>query len=502
MDNPLTIDPGLSAENSQRIKPPRRRWLARVLLPLGLLLATVLLLVYAMRDSLWPAVPVRMVEVVAKDAPAAAEGPVSAAPTISTQAPGWVEPDPFPIYVSALAGGVVEEVLVLEGESVRKGQTVARLIADDARLKVVQTESELARQKALLAAAKVALENPVALDRAVAVSRALLTESKAQQTQQQSTIAAEEAALTGLQSAYERLDGLSAEAVAPLAVEEAESAFKAQRARVAVARSRLAVIKATIARHEAEVTAAETSQRLKIDERRAVAEKEAQVRNAEAVLAEAQLRLSRMQVIAPSDGVVMRRLAVPGAKAMLDMGDPFSAHIVHLYDPRRLQVRVDVPLADAARVGLGQAAMIEVDALPETEFRGRVSRLVHEADIGKNTVQVKVAIHEPVPMLKPDMLARVKFFTKGNGDGPAVGGAGLQLLIPESTIVRDSGKTSVWLIDAHRSFVTRRDVTLGAARADGWVTVTQGLNPGDALVADPQVPLTEGRRIRVTPGKE
>ena len=51
-----------------------------------------------------------------------------------TEAAGWLEADPFPIYVPALAPGIVKEVLVLEGEPVEAGQVVVRMIDDDARL--------------------------------------------------------------------------------------------------------------------------------------------------------------------------------------------------------------------------------------------------------------------------------------------------------------------------------------------------------------------------------
>ena len=68
---------------------------------------------------------------------------------------------------------------------------------------------------------------------------------------------------------------------------------------------------------------------------------------------------------------------------------------MRLYDPKRLQVRVDVPLADAAKVRVGQQAKVVVGVLPDRTFDGEVTRVVHEADIQRNTLQVKVAHHRP-----------------------------------------------------------------------------------------------------------
>jgi hypothetical protein len=94
---------------------------------------------------------------------------------------------------------------------------------------------------------------------------------------------------------------------------------------------------------------------------------------------------------------------------MAAMDDPHSNHVVHLYDPAHLQVRVDVPLAEASRVGIGHKARIVVEVLPDRVFQGEVTRIVNEADLQKNTLQVKVRILDPVPELKPEMLARAQF---------------------------------------------------------------------------------------------
>ena len=59
-------------------------------------------------------------------------------------------------------------------------------------------------------------------------------------------------------------------------------------------------------------------------------------------------------------------------------GRGMSGAVVRLYDPARLQVRVDVPLVDAAKVGVGTAAQITTEALPNVVFRGSVTRVVHE----------------------------------------------------------------------------------------------------------------------------
>ena len=209
-----------------------------------------------------------------------------------------------------------------------------------------------------------------------------------------------------------------------------------------------------------------------------------------------ELSLSRTQVRAPIAGVVLARLAVPGMAAG-SMQD--GKALVELYDPAQLQVRADVPLADAGRVAIGDRAEIAVDVMPDRTFRGEVIRVVQQADIAKNTVQAKVRLLDPVPQLKPEMLARVKLFPQVAGEATAAA----------------SGRSTVWvradLVDANatspavsvvagledgRGTVERRPVTLAGPARDGWIAVATGLRAGDLVISGPSP--APGARVRVT----
>ena len=98
---------------------------------------------------------------------------------------------------------------------------------------------------------------------------------------------------------------------------------------------------------------------------------------------------------------------------MLNTDNPNSAQAVRLYDPARLQVHVDVPLADAGKVSVGQRANIVVGVLPDRTFEGEIARIVPQADIRRNTLQVKVRIADP-PTASPGN-ARAGAFRRAGG---------------------------------------------------------------------------------------
>jgi RND family efflux transporter MFP subunit len=485
------------------VPPPVGRWKTRVLLPAGILILFLLLLAYAGRDALQPRLDVRVVPVVV------AKGG-EASGVVAFQAAGWVEPDPYPIYVTALADGVIEEVLVLEGQRVEKDQVVARLVKDDARIALDAAEAHVRDQDAQVARAKARLEaaqrdwdNPVERRRAVDSAQASVAEAKAALTHQAALVEVQEGRVAELTDQLRREEGdLPQEAISEAEVVRTRLRLATAKSTLTATRAKEDVLQAQLAGAEADLVAAKENLRLRIEETLELETSGAELDRVNALLAKARaerddaaLRLERMDVRSPAAGVVMKRLSEPGAKKMLAMDDFHSAHVLHLYDPQRLQVRVDVPLADAAGLGVGLGAEIVVEVLPNRTFGGEVTRLVHEADIQKNTLQAKVAIRDPVPELKPEMLARVRFLAPASADGAQ---EAQHVFAPERLLERNgSNRARVWIVDKGAEEARKREVTLGTRRRDGWVEVVSGLRQGDVVIDAEQDSLDDGRKVRI-----
>lgn len=208
-----------------------------------------------------------------------------------------------------------------------------------------------------------------------------------------------------------------------------------------------------------------------------------------------ELSLNRTQVRAPIAGVVLARLAVPGMAAG-SMQD--GKALVELYDPAQLQVRADVPLADAGRIAIGDRAEIAVDVMPDRTFRGEVIRVVQQADIAKNTVQAKVRLLDPAPQLKPEMLARVKLFPQVAGEATAAASGRSTVWVRADLVDASAASPAVSVVaglEDGRGTVERRPVTLAGAARDGWIAVASGLRAGDLVISG--MPPTPGARIRV-----
>ena len=210
----------------------------------------------------------------------------------------------------------------------------------------------------------------------------------------------------------------------------------------------------------------------------------ARIASLRARLDEARLDLERTRVVAPMDGVVLARHAAPGMKRMAAMEEMDSSSAVTLYDPQRLQVRVDVPLSDAGRIDTGMTARIVTAAFANRIFTGVVTRITGGADITRNTLQVKVAILDPDPRLRPEMLCRAEFIGAPTRSPATTDGTRL-VWIPAAALVEENGENAAaWIIDPVNETASRRTITLGAEQRDGYRPVLDGVRAGEQVVIE------------------
>jgi HlyD family secretion protein len=123
----------------------------------------------------------------------------------------------------------------------------------------------------------------------------------------------------------------------------------------------------------------------------ALAEKEAaefSVQSAQASLNEAKESLTKTSIYAPMSGTVSMLLVELGERVV---GTSMMAgtEMLRIADLNRMEVEVEVNENDIVRVALRDTALIEVDAYPDTRFKGVVSEIPVSANIaGVTTDQV------------------------------------------------------------------------------------------------------------------
>jgi RND family efflux transporter MFP subunit len=248
----------------------------------------------------------------------------------------------------------------------------------------------------------------------------------------------------------------------------AEAAIEAAKGDVAATEAKLAQDEITLAIAQ-EVLAAPRALEGAVAEAKANLGHLAAERDAAKVELEvAQRELDWSTVLAPADGIVLKLLAAPGAHV-----GPGGDGIVALYDPARLQARIDVPLASVGGVRVGQKVELRSDVMGNATVKGTVLRVQRESDPLKTTLQVKVRVEAPGLLLVPETLVRARFLGKTAGAGAS--GRAMVFRVPRAAVRGGA----VFVVDP------------AEGRARKVAVETAGEEGGDVLVRGPLSPTQE-----------
>ncbi|HEX5757941.1 MAG TPA: efflux RND transporter periplasmic adaptor subunit, partial [Thermoanaerobaculia bacterium] len=224
----------------------------------------------------------------------------------------------------------------------------------------------------------------------------------------------------------EQLDQLSA------AVAMAQATLAQRRAASEIART---TAQRTESLYQQQLVALQQQEAAQADLKGAQAQVEvarAAVEQARANLSAGRVQLEQTLVVAPFSGWVGKR--------HLDLG-AFAAGnqpVFTLVDVSTIETTVPLTEKDAARVRVGQAAVVTVDALGGAQFQGRVARIASLFDPRTNTAEAEVEVANADGRLKPGMFANVAV---------ALATAPDALLVPRAALVQEERATYVFTVE-------------------------------------------------------
>jgi HlyD family secretion protein len=298
------------------------------------------------------------------------------------------------VKLMSRAEGQVTEVKVREGDHLLKGQELATLDTAIHRIQLALAESELAAVRARLKKLKAGYrpQEIAAAAAGVAQARASLKRSEAELVGAEARLKEAEANAQALEAMFKR-GVISRQDWLKVSTE-------ALRARADISER-----SARLGEDEARINAAEAGLKLKRLGNRA--------EDIEAARAEEQQALQKVRLLwtqldyfkiqSPISGVVIDRKVEPGDLAVN------RAHLFTLAQVDRLRVRTRVSELDLTRLKKGQNARIELDAYRGRVFSGKLTRIFPSVDSSSRQVVVEVELDNKNRLLRPGLLARVKF---------------------------------------------------------------------------------------------
>jgi len=149
------------------------------------------------------------------------------------------------------------------------------------------------------------------------------------------------------------------------------------------------------------------------------------VEQAKAALKQARDDLSKTTIYAPMAGTISSLNKEEGEIAL---GSQFQKDVILIIaDLREMEAQVNVDENDIVSIAVGQPAEIEVDAMLDHKLEGVVYEISNSANVAgtgtsdqKTEFEIKIAIKNPPPTLRPGMTASSDIVTKTNDSALSV----------------------------------------------------------------------------------
>jgi HlyD family secretion protein len=307
-------------------------------------------------------------------------------------ASGEIKPRNY-VNIGANAMGRITEILVREGDRVRRGQLLAKLESVQPEAEVNAQRAALSSAQAESAAAEAALKSA---DENVAALEATLDRVKAE--------------LDRARLDLERGEKLYAEKlIARQEYDQRRALFLAQEAAAREAQSRLVAARAN---------RQETAARLAAAQRR--------VAQSQAILTRVNDVLQKHSAVAPLDGMVTNLPVRVGETVVTGIQNSPGSLIMTIADMSLITAEVKVDETDIVNVKLDQPASVTIDAIPNRSFRGHVIEIGNTAILrstglaaSQSTIssqeakdfKVVIALEDPPDEIRPGLSCTAKITT-------------------------------------------------------------------------------------------
>jgi multidrug efflux pump subunit AcrA (membrane-fusion protein) len=358
--------------------------------------------------------------------------------------------------IGSAVDGRVEEYLINEGDRVTKGQPLAKL-----RTRTLELERDAAKAELDVRRHELAELEHGSRPEEIAHARAGLS--------------AAEARVRYTEARFKRLKDLSASGRGVTISEE-----EFQLATHEHQQAQQMVLQAKAALEMAE----QGPRKEKIDQARA------KVATQEEVVQRLEDQIGLHTLRAPFDGYVSAEHTEVGHWVMRG---GLVAEVVELDE---VEVEANVNEEAIGYLSVGAEARVEVGALPDRVFVGKVARIVPQANVKARTFPVKVAVKNEVrngtPLLKSNLFARVTL---------AVGRPEQATLVPKDAVVLGGPQPLVYAVEAGADGVgVPKPVVVELGVPSGSLIQVKGpLKAGQKVIVQGNERLRPGQAVKVLP---
>ena len=222
----------------------------------------------------------------------------------------------------------------------------------------------------------------------------------------------------------------------------------------------------------------------------------AQIQTYEAAVENARINLGFTRLTAPIDGVAgqaqlqVGALVNPGSGPVTSVStlDPIKVYFT-VGEPQYLEWRRRFP-TEVSRQEADKNLRLELILADGSTYSHTGTFYFADRQVNESTGAIRIAGLFPNPwnILRPGGYGKVRAVIRNQKDA---------LLVPQRAVTELQGSYQAAVVDSENK-VNIRTITLGESIGSDWI-VTQGLNPGDRVVAEGVQKVREGVRVNPKP---
>jgi HlyD family secretion protein len=366
--------------------------------------------------------------------------------------------------------GILKNVLVDIGDSVKQGQILAEILEPEldvavqkAQAQIVQAQARVNKGRSIVKVVEVHWK----LEQAkVAEAEAALRQS--------------EAAVRYRQKESERIEALAkSNSVEHRILNEALLQLESAKSGLELKKARVNVAKAGPEEAQAKLDGAMAD----------LVDFEADVRIAQAELDAARIRQAYTEIRAPFDGMVTRRGPNHAGEFVRSATEAGSAPLLTVVGLGKMKVAVDVPDSLAQFLDRGDPVTLDLQSGTGRNYSGEIARTSYATDPNNGTLSAEIDFDNRDGILRPgkSILVTIVLDHRRN-----------VLSVPEAARIVMNGESSCYRIVGGRA--VRTPVQVGA-QSDNRVEVLSGLQEGDTVVVEgiKGARVSDGQPFKVKP---
>lgn len=290
----------------------------------------------------------------------------------------------------AKVGGYLQEISVHLGDRVRKGQPLARLYIPEAQKELEQKEALVLRAEAHVEQAVAGIRQARAEE---ASALALIEEAKTLVKERESQLKFRDTEFQTVRILVQSGSMLAKRLnEARYQVDAAQAALQSVTARGRSAEARLEAVRADIDRAEKDLASAQ-----------------AEVRVARASVEHTLTMMAYATILAPFDGVVIKRTVDTGAFILPADGNSAAQPLLTVTRTDIVRVAIDLPMKEVRWLDLQDRAVLsEIAVLPDEEFAGSVARFSPSLDLASRMMRVEIDLPNADGRLLPGYYGSVR----------------------------------------------------------------------------------------------